>query len=53
LESHCRAIVHEVIEPKLLESGRALREQLLQMPVEQIAKYADLVETKPTLEELL
>jgi len=53
LEAHCRAIVHEVIEPKILKSGRALREQLLQMPAEQIAKYADLGTTNPTLEELL
>jgi len=45
--------VHEVIEPKILKSGRALREQLLQMPAEQIAKYADLGTTNPTLEELL
>ena len=53
LESHCRTIVEKVIEPRILVIGRSLREQLLQMPAEQIEGFPDFGATKPTLEELL
>jgi hypothetical protein len=53
LEVHCRAIAENVIEPKLLEITRALREQLLQMPAEQIERFPEFSTVKPSLEELL
>lgn len=53
LETHCSSIVTEVIQPKLLETARALREQLLQMPPEQIAKFADFGADVPSIDDLL
>lgn len=53
LEAHCRAIVENAIEPKLLEIGRALREQLLQMPSQQIEQLPEFGGVRPNLEELL
>jgi len=45
-QAHCEAIINEVIYPEFLETGRALREQLLQMPLEQIEKFPDFA-TEP------
>jgi hypothetical protein len=53
LESHCNAIVAHVIEPKLIESARGLREQLLEMPAEQIARFKDFDAEVPTIDELV
>lgn len=39
LEIHCNSIVTEVVRPKILESSRALREELLRMTPEQLAKF--------------
>lgn len=53
LAAHCRAIVAHSILPKTLEVARALREQLLQMPAEQLEAFSEFGATKPNLEELL
>jgi hypothetical protein len=53
LETHCSWIVSEVIQPKLVETARALREQLLQMPPEQIENFQDFGAEIPCIDELL
>lgn len=53
LEKHCNAIVNHVIQPKLMESARALREHLLQMSPEQIAAFQDFGAEVPAIDELL
>lgn len=53
LETHCNSIVIEVIQPKLLEAARALREQLLQIPPEQIAEFPDFGADVPCIDDLL
>jgi len=53
LQAHCSAIVVHAILPRLLESARALREQLLKMPTEQIAAFRDLAAEPPGVDELL
>ncbi|MBD3339588.1 MAG: hypothetical protein GF353_10790 [Candidatus Lokiarchaeota archaeon] len=53
LENHCNLIVNEVIQPKLLESVRALREQLLKMPSDQIDKFKDFGVEQPLIDHLL
>lgn len=53
LQTHCNAIVDHAVLPRLLESARALREQLLQMPAEQIAAFRDLAAEPPDVDELL
>lgn len=53
LENHCNAIVDHAIRPKLMETSRALREQLLTMPSEQVADFPDFGAEVPTIEELL
>jgi hypothetical protein len=40
-QTHCNAIIELYIRPKLLETAKALREQLLQMPPEQISEMPD------------
>ena len=53
LESHCVTIVEKVITPKILKTGRALREQLLQMPTEQIEKFPEFGATMLSLDEIV
>lgn len=53
LETHCSSIVAEVIQPKLLETARALREQLLKMPPEQIKNFQDFGAELPIIDDLL
>jgi hypothetical protein len=53
LETHCSSIVSEVIQPKLLKTARALREQLLQMPPEQIENFQDFGAELPRIDDLL
>ena len=53
LQAHCDAIVTHVIHPKLLDKARALREQLLQMPVEQIEAFRDFAVEIPVIDELI
>lgn len=53
LETHCSSIVSEVIQPKLLETARTLREQLIQMPPEQIENFQDFGAEPPNIDDLL
>jgi hypothetical protein len=51
LKGHCDAIVAHVIHPRFLEKSRALREQLLQMPSEQIEDFVDFGAEVPVIDE--
>jgi hypothetical protein len=53
LQTHCEAIVAQVIHPRFLEKSRALREQLLQMPSEQIEDFSDFGAEVPVIDEFL
>jgi hypothetical protein len=53
LQAHCDAIVAHVLHPKLLETARALRAQLLQMPPGQIENFRDFGAEAPVIDELV
>jgi hypothetical protein len=53
LEAHCSSIVSEVIQPKLLKTANALREQLIKMPPQQIENFQDFGAEIPCIDDLL
>jgi len=52
LGDHCFTILREVVEPKLLEGMKALREQLLSLPNEQFDRLPDLETARKALDEI-
>jgi hypothetical protein len=50
--THCEVIASQIVQKKILEIGRALREQLLKMPAEQIAALPDFGSHPSGLEDI-
>ncbi len=52
LHAHCLLVAKEVIQPKLMKTASAMREQLLMMPKEQFEGYPDFDSQTERLNDL-